>query len=194
MTDKTVKGITETTKTLNGKDLRVLVIKTRWNQPIISSLVEGTVHTLKKHGVQEKNIVIEEVPGSYELPFAAKRLIELSRTTVGGGGDLLSSGTPPPSSSSSTKTTSVGPYDAVVCVGVLIKGSTMHFEYICEAVSQGLMRVGLDSGIPVIFGVLTCLTEEQAMQRAGKGEGSHNHGEDWGTAAVEMALLGQPSS
>lgn len=63
----------------------------------------------------------------------------------------------------------------------------MHFEYICDAVSHGLMRVGLDTGVPVIFGVLTCLTEEQAFQRAGIVPGGHNHGEDWGSAAVEMA-------
>ena len=79
-------------------------------------------------------------------------------------------------------------YDAVIAVGVLIKGETMHFEYISESVSHGLMRAGLDSGIPVIFGVLTCLSEGQAKNRAGF-EGGHNHGLDWGNAAVEMALL-----
>jgi len=81
------------------------------------------------------------------------------------------------------------PFDAVIAIGVLIKGSTMHFEYICESVSHALMRVQLDSGVPVIFGVLTALTEEQALERAGIGRVSkgHNHGEDWGAAAVEMA-------
>ena len=67
----------------------------------------------------------------------------------------------------------------------------MHFEYISESCCQGLMRVGLDTGVPVILGVLTCLTEEQALQRSGVGEGSHNHGEDWGLAAVEMATKGE---
>lgn len=81
------------------------------------------------------------------------------------------------------------PFDAVIAIGVLIKGATMHFEYICESVSHALMRIQLDTGVPVIFGVLTALTEEQALQRAGIGREhqGHNHGEDWGSAAVEMA-------
>lgn len=86
-------------------------------------------------------------------------------------------------------TTSSAPFDAVIAIGVLIKGSTMHFEYICDAVSHGLMKLQLDTGVPVIFGVLTALTEDQALERAGlgrKGDKGHNHGEDWGHAAVEM--------
>jgi 6,7-dimethyl-8-ribityllumazine synthase len=82
------------------------------------------------------------------------------------------------------------PFDAVIAIGVLIKGHTMHFEYICDSVSNALMRVQLDTGVPVIFGVLTVLEEEQALLRAGIGRGidkGHNHGEDWGAAAVEMA-------
>jgi 6,7-dimethyl-8-ribityllumazine synthase len=81
------------------------------------------------------------------------------------------------------------PFDAVIAIGVLIKGSTMHFEYICDAVSHGLMKVQLESNTPVIFGVLTALTEDQALERAGIGKGEdkgHNHGEDWGLAAIEM--------
>lgn len=82
------------------------------------------------------------------------------------------------------------PFDAVIAIGVLIKGSTMHFEYICDAVSHALMRLQMDSGVPVIFGVLTALTDDQALERAGLGRGEngagHNHGEDWGLAAVEM--------
>jgi 6,7-dimethyl-8-ribityllumazine synthase len=77
----------------------------------------------------------------------------------------------------------------VVCIGCLIKGGTMHFEYICDATSQGIMRVGLDTGVPVIFGVLTCLNDEQAKHRAGMTKDGHNHGPDWGTTAVEMAQL-----
>lgn len=82
------------------------------------------------------------------------------------------------------------PFDAVIAIGVLIKGATMHFEYISDTVSHGLMRVQLDTGVPVIFGVLTTLSDEQALERAGMGTGDvkgHNHGEDWGLAAVEMA-------
>lgn len=82
------------------------------------------------------------------------------------------------------------PFDAVIAIGVLIKGSTMHFEYICDSVSHALMRCQMDTGIPVIFGVLTALNDDQALERAGLGRGEskgHNHGEDWGAAAVEMA-------
>lgn len=79
-------------------------------------------------------------------------------------------------------------FDAVIAVGVLIKGETMHFEYIADAVSHGLMRVQLDTGVPVVFGLLTVLTEVQGKTRAGMLEGNHNHGEDWGNAAVELGV------
>jgi 6,7-dimethyl-8-ribityllumazine synthase len=82
------------------------------------------------------------------------------------------------------------PFDAVIAIGVLIKGATMHFEYISDSVAHGLMKVQLETGVPVIFGVLTALTDEQALERAGIGSGEnkgHNHGEDWALAAVEMA-------
>ena len=81
------------------------------------------------------------------------------------------------------------PFDAVIAIGALIKGESMHFEYICDSVSHALMKVQLDTGVPVIFGVLTALSEDQALERAGLGRGTkkgHNHGEDWGLAAVEM--------
>lgn len=84
-----------------------------------------------------------------------------------------------------------GPFDAVIAIGVLIKGATMHFEYISDTVSHALMKVQLESGVPVIFGVLTALTDDQALERSGLGRGAdagHNHGEDWGLAAVEMGL------
>lgn len=104
------------------------------------------------------------------------------------------SATPVPGSGAAFITSSTStqnrPFDAVIAIGVLIKGATMHFEYISESVSQALMRVQLDTGVPVIFGVLTTLTEEQALERAGLGRPGiqgHNHGEDWGSAAVEMA-------
>lgn len=90
---------------------------------------------------------------------------------------------------SSKQASSTASFDAIIAIGVLIKGSTMHFEYISDAVSHGLMKVQLDTGVPVIFGVLTALTDEQALYRAGLGSGEdkgHNHGTDWGSAAVEM--------
>ncbi|ORY08108.1 6,7-dimethyl-8-ribityllumazine synthase [Basidiobolus meristosporus CBS 931.73] len=179
------KGVASSTQSHDGSHLRVLIVHARWNKEIVDGLVEGARTTMiSKHNVKPENIVTKEVSGSYELPFAAKRLISNSQVQSVTNNDLLGNDSP----SEDTDR----PFDAVICIGVLIKGSTMHFEYICEAVSQGLMRVGLDTGVPVIFGVLTCLNDEQALQRAGMGKGGdkgHNHGEDWGTAAVEMALL-----
>ncbi|KAI8799250.1 6,7-dimethyl-8-ribityllumazine synthase [Cladochytrium replicatum] len=150
---------------LRGEGLRILIVHTRWNLEIVQALVDGTRETLQSYGVLNGDIDTVSVPGAYELPFAAQRLIQNATLK----------------------------YDAVITIGVLIKGSTMHFEYIADAVSQGIMRVGLDTKVPVIFGVLTCLTEEQAKERAGLGPQakSHNHGIDWGQAAIEMALLGR---
>lgn len=121
--------------------------------------------------------------------IAGSHMYEPSDTTK----DLLGNISPNPGSRTGTPappTVSIpsGPFDAVIAVGVLIKGATMHFEYICESVSHALMRVQLDTGVPVIFGVLTALDDDQALERAGLGRaGGHNHGEDWGLAAVEMA-------
>ena len=102
----------------------------------------------------------------------------------------LRSATPIAGSGAAPTSTPNRPFDAVIAIGVLIKGATMHFEYISQSVSQALMRVQLDTRVPIIFGVLTALTEEQALERAGIGRGAikgHNHGEDWGSAAIEMA-------
>ena len=113
---------------------------------------------------------------------------------LGGLGSLGSAGARPGTPSLSSPNAAIStmpskPFDAVIAIGVLIKGATMHFEYICDSVSHALMRLQMDSGIPVIYGVLTALTEDQALERAGIGRGEskgHNHGEDWGYAAVEM--------
>lgn len=95
-----------------------------------------------------------------------------------------------PAVTSTPRRALTGPFSAAIAIGTLIKGSTSHYEYISEAVTHGLMRVQLDTGIPVIYGVLNCFTEEQALQRAGVGreERGHNHGIDWGNAAVELAV------
>jgi 6,7-dimethyl-8-ribityllumazine synthase len=116
-------------------------------------LVESCKAALLDCGVRTEDILVLDVPGAFELPFAA---------------DCIARGSPE--------------VDAVVCLGCLIKGETMHFEYICEAMSQGIMRVGLDTGVPCVFGVLTCLTEDQARAR-------NKHGKDWGITAIEMALI-----
>ncbi|KAI0030833.1 dimethylribityllumazine synthase [Vararia minispora EC-137] len=190
---------------MDGSQLRIAIVHARWNREVIDALVAGAVATLKEHGVKESNIVLQSVPGSFELPLAAQRVIAGSHVQAGatatdllGGLNLFSpssrSSTPAPGGASiGSASTSLpkAPFDAVIAIGVLIKGSTMHFEYICESVSHALMRVQLDTGVPVIFGVLTALTDDQALERAGLGRGEnkgHNHGEDWGAAAVEMAL------
>lgn len=107
-----------------------------------------------------------------------------------GASTLLDEPSAAPASSSSASSPLKGPFAAAIAVGVLIKGSTQHFEYISDAVSQGIMRVQLDTGVPVIYGVLNCNTDEQALQRAGVGRETkgHNHGEDWGAAAVELGV------
>jgi 6,7-dimethyl-8-ribityllumazine synthase len=112
---------------------------------------------------------------------------------VGAAADLLGSASDLTALTSSTATpaTSTQPFDAIIAIGVLIKGETMHFEYISDAVSHGLMRLQLDGNVPIVFGLLTLLTEEQGLFRAGiAGNGSegHNHGEDWGSAAVELGV------
>lgn len=142
--------------------LRIGIVHARWNKEVIDALVLGTLETLGKAGVRTENIVIESVPGSWELPFGVQMMLKQHNL------------------------------DAVVAIGTLIKGSTMHFEYICEASFHGLQRVALDTQKPVILGILTVLNEEQALQRAGIAHHlpnpGHNHGHDWGYAAVEMAL------
>mmetsp|Transcript_11963 Transcript_11963/g.17555 ORF Transcript_11963/g.17555 Transcript_11963/m.17555 type:complete len:225 (-) Transcript_11963:1828-2502(-) len=141
---------------LDGSDVRVGIIRTRWNEEHVTNLVDGARKALKECNVEEENIFETEVPGSFELPLAAKF--------------LAMSGT----------------VDAIICAGVLIKGDTMHFEYICDTVSSGIMNVALNTNTPVIFGVLTCLDEEQVKIRS---TGDSNHGYDWGKTAVEMATL-----
>ncbi|KAL2269885.1 hypothetical protein VTJ83DRAFT_2069 [Remersonia thermophila] len=178
----------------DGSNLRIGIVHARWNDTIIDPLLAGAKAKLLECGVKESNIVVQTVPGSWELPIAVQRLYAASQvqsSSSGAGataGDLLGSSTADLLSTTSSSSASTGPFDAIIAIGVLIKGETMHFEYIAGAVSEGLMRVSLDTGVPVIFGVLTVLTEDQAKARAGIIEGSHNHGEDWGLAAVEMGV------
>ncbi|EON96916.1 putative -dimethyl-8-ribityllumazine synthase protein [Phaeoacremonium minimum UCRPA7] len=180
----------------DGSGLRIGIVHARWNESIIDPLLEGTKAKLLACGVPESNIIVESVPGSWELPIGVQRLFAASQiqsSSSSGGpslsaGDLLGGSTTDLTSLPTTTSAASQPFDALIAIGVLIKGETMHFEYIADAVSQGLMRVQLDTGVPVIFGVLTVLSETQAQARAGVIEGSHNHGEDWGLAAVEMGV------
>ncbi|KAF8633853.1 hypothetical protein AX15_001224 [Amanita polypyramis BW_CC] len=188
-----IKGPAQPDPTLDGASLRIAIVHARWNKIIIDALVAGAISKLKACGVKEANIVIQSVPGSFELPLGCSKVIAGSR--IQAGSNLLGSvthlhsrpGTPSLGGASSNQ-----PFDAVIAIGVLIKGATMHFEYICDSVSHALMKVQLESGVPVIFGVLTALNDEQALERAGLSSGEnrgHNHGEDWGLAAVEMGAL-----
>jgi 6,7-dimethyl-8-ribityllumazine synthase len=186
----------------DGSGLRIGIVHARWNLSIITPLLEGTKATLLSAGVLESNIEIQTVPGSFELPLAVRGLYSASQvqataagTTSIGAGDLLGSSTTDLTAlqaKEEAKTTANQPFDAIIAIGILIKGETMHFEYIADAVSHGLMRVQLDNGVPLVFGVLTVLDEDQAKIRAGiggtSGKEGHNHGEDWGHAAVEMGL------
>jgi len=182
----------------DGSALRIGIVHARWNTSIIEPLLAGTKAKLLASGVKGSNIVVQSVPGSWELPIACSKLFSASQiqsSTTGStlsAGDLLGSSTTDLQSlslsPSGAPTTSSGPFDAIIAIGVLIKGETMHFEYIAEAVSHGLMRIQLDTGVPLIFGLLTVLDEEQAKARAGVTGGSHNHGEDWGIAAVELGV------
>lgn len=141
---------------LDGTDVRIGIVRARWHKETGDRLVEGVKKSLKECNVPEENIVEYEVPGSFELPLAA-RFMALS-----------------------------GKVDAIVPIGTLIKGDTLHFEVISESVTKALMDVGLSTGVPVMMGVLTCNTEAQVKERS---SGKNNHGEQWGKAAVEMALL-----
>merc|ERR1719387_2932689 len=141
---------------MDGSSVRVGIIKARWHEDVCNNLVEGIKSSLKACGVDDENIIESEVPGSFELPLAS-RYLALSQTV-----------------------------DVIIPLGVLIKGDTYHFEVIADQCTKGLMDVGLSTGVPVIFGVLTVNTEEQAIYRS---TGSNNHGIQWGKAAVEMALL-----
>ncbi len=142
---------------LLGKDLKIGIVVARFNEFITGKLLSGAKDALFRHGVAEENIDIAWVPGSFEIPLVAKKLA-LSKK-----------------------------YDAVICLGTVIRGATPHFEYIAAEVSKGIATVALDAGIPVIFGVITADTLEQAIERAGTKSG--NKGFDAAVSAIEMANL-----
>ncbi|MDR2423337.1 MAG: 6,7-dimethyl-8-ribityllumazine synthase [Prevotellaceae bacterium] len=133
---------------------QIVVIVSEWNEDITSELLNGALAELKKHSVAEKNIVVETVPGCFELPFAANVAIAKRKP------------------------------DAVICLGCVIKGETPHFDYVCQAATQGILQVGLTTKIPVIFGVLTVNTLEQAKERAGGKYG--NKGVEAAATALKM--------
>lgn len=196
-----IKGPGEA-RSYDGSALRIGIVHARWNDTIISALLDGCLRKLKEAGVRSENIVIQSVPGSYELPYAVQRMYQASQTqhaaTAGGtltsaAADLLGSSTDlvgqgKKAEKEEKESGSKEPFDAIIAIGALIKGSTMHFEYISDSVSHALMKVQMETGCAVVFGLLTLLTEEQGLERAGIDGKGHNHGEDWGSAAVELGV------
>lgn len=136
---------------------RFAIVVSRFNEEITDGLLQGARELFAEASVPDENVTVIRVPGAFEIPMTAQRLGES------------------------------GEYDAVVCLGCLIKGETMHFEYIAEAASHGIMQAAAATGVPMAFGVLTTLTEEQAAERSRSGPG--NKGREAAAAALEMAKL-----
>jgi 6,7-dimethyl-8-ribityllumazine synthase len=142
---------------LIGTGLKIGVVVGRFNEFIGSRLLDGALDALKRHGVAEDDVEVAWVPGAFEIPLIAQKMAQS------------------------------GKYDAVVTLGAVIRGSTPHFDYVCNEVSKGVARIGLDTGVPTIFGVLTVDTIEQAIERAGTKAG--NKGWEAAVTAIEMGNL-----
>src|SRR5262249_34945161 len=151
----TAMAVREFTGTLEGAGLRVGIVVSRFNRTVTEPLLHGALEALERHGVAAEETVVVHVPGAFEVPFAARRLAAAGR------------------------------YDALVCLGAVIRGETPHFEYICAEVTRGLGRIMADHGLPVAFGMLTTDTIEQALARAGAHHG--NKGYEAAVTAIEMA-------
>lgn len=142
---------------LIGKGLKVGIVVSRFNELITNKLLSGAIDALKRHGVEEENIAVAWVPGAFEIPFAADKM-------------------------AATKT-----YDAVITLGTVIRGATPHFDFVANEVAKGVANLNGKHGLPVIFGVLTVETIEQAIERAGTKAG--NKGYEAAVSAIEMANL-----
>lgn len=150
---KEIKG------SLNAENLKFGIVVSRFNEFITSSLLQGAVQGLIRHGAKESSITTVWVPGAFEIPFIAKQMAEN------------------------------GKYDAIICLGTVIRGATAHFDYISGQMTAGIAQIALQTNVPVIFGVLTTDSIEQAIERAGTKSG--NKGYDAAQAAIEMANLKQ---
>ena len=144
-------------KVVAPQGMKVGIVAARFNEIIVNKLLGGAVDGLVRHGVEEENITAAWVPGAFEIPLVAERLAKS------------------------------GKYDAVICVGAVIRGDTSHYDYVCSEVSKGIAQVSLASSVPVMFGVLTTDTIEQAIERAGTKSG--NKGFDCAMGAIEMVNL-----
>lgn len=143
--------------TLIVSNARIAIVLSRFNSLIGDRLLEGALDTLKRHGVTDDDISLVRVPGAFEIPLAASVLAKTGR------------------------------YDAVICLGAVIRGSTAHFDYVAGPLASGLASIAVDTGVPILFGVLTTDTIEQALERAGTKAG--NKGADVAAAAIEMVNL-----
>ena len=141
----------------DGRDLNFAIVVSRFNVFITQKLLEGALDVLKRHYVSEERIYIAWVPGAFEIPLVAKKLAESKK------------------------------FDAIICLGAIIRGATPHFEYVAAEASKGIAQVMLETGVPVIFGILTTDTIEQAIERAGTKAG--NKGAEAAFTALEMANL-----
>lgn len=141
---------------LIGEQLKFGIVVSRFNEFITNKLLTGCLDALTRHGVNRENIDIAWVPGAFEIPLAAQKLVQKD-------------------------------YDAVICLGAVIRGATPHFEYVSSEVTKGIAQVGLNTGKPVIYGIITSDTIEQAIERAGTKAG--NKGVDAAVTAIEMANL-----
>ena len=137
--------------------MKAAIVASRFNEIIVRKLLDGAVHGLVRHGMDAENITAAWVPGAFEIPAAAAALAKS------------------------------GKYDAVICVGSVIRGDTTHYDYVCSEVSKGIAQISLSTGIPVLFGVLTTENIEQALARAGSKAG--NKGYDCALSAIEMVNL-----
>ena len=147
-------------KVVAPEGMKAGIVASRFNEIIVNKLLAGAVDGLVRHGVEESNITAAWVPGAFEIPVAASRMAQS------------------------------GKFDAVICVGAVIRGDTSHYDYVCSEVSKGIAQVGLQTGIPVLFGVITTENIELAIARAGSKAG--NKGYDCALSAIEMVnLLGQ---
>jgi 6,7-dimethyl-8-ribityllumazine synthase len=142
---------------LIAKGKKFGIVASRFNEFITNKLLEGALDALKRHGAKDEEIEIAWVPGSFEIPYAAQRMAESKK------------------------------YDAIICVGAVIRGSTPHFEYIASEVTKGIAQTGLKTGVPIIYGVITPDTLEQAIERAGTKAG--NKGFQAAMSAIEMVNL-----
>lgn len=142
---------------LDAKDQKIGIVVGRFNSFICERLLEGAIDAILRHGGEDQNIHVARVPGAFEIPLAAKKMADS------------------------------GKYDAIICLGAVIRGSTPHFDYVASEVSKGVASVSIDSGVPIAFGVLTTDTIEQAVERAGTKAG--NKGFEAAVTAIETINL-----